>query len=83
MEHIGSVTDAPFTIVDQQAGVRPTVTDRRPLLGKHPEFPKLAIANGLGTKGFMIAPLLMRELLEHLTEGKTLHPEADIVRFVK
>lgn len=81
VENLGSVTDEPFTIVDQQAGVRPTVTDRRPLLGKHPEYPKLAIANGLGTKGFMMAPLLMRELLEHLTEGKALHPEADIVRF--
>ncbi len=83
VQNIGSVTNEPFTIVDQQAGVRPTVTDRRPLLGRHPEFPKLVIANGLGTKGFMMAPLLMQELLEHLTEGKTLHPEADITRFTK
>lgn len=79
--NLASVTSEPYEVVNQVAGVRPTVTDRRPLLGKHPEFPKLVIANGLGTKGYMIAPLLMKELMEHLTEGATLHPEGDIERF--
>lgn len=79
--NLASVTSEPYEVVNQVAGVRPTVTDRRPLLGKHPEFPKLVIANGLGTKGYMIAPLLMKELMEHLTDGTSLHPEGDIERF--
>ncbi len=82
-ENLKSVTGEPYEVTDQAAGVRPTVTDRRPLVGKHPDFPKLVIANGLGTKGYMIAPLLMKELADHLTEGKALHPEADITRFKK
>jgi len=81
MEQLTSVTDEPYTIVDQQAGVRPTVSDRRPLLGKHAEFPKLVVANGLGTKGYMLAPLLMEELLAHLEEDVSLHPETAISRF--
>lgn len=81
MEQLTSVTSEAYTIVDQLAGVRPTVSDRRPLLGKHPEFPKLVVANGLGTKGYMLAPLLMDELLLHLSEGRDLHPEAAIPRF--
>jgi glycine/D-amino acid oxidase-like deaminating enzyme len=81
MENIASVTSAPYTVVEQIAGVRPTVTDRRPLFGKHPDFPKLVMANGLGTKGYMIAPLMMKELLEHLMSGTEIHPEALISRF--
>jgi glycine oxidase len=81
--NLENLTDAGFTIVDQQAGVRPTTPDRRPFLGKHPEYPKLAIANGLGTKGYMTAPLLMKELAGHLLDGRDLHPESDIARFTK
>ncbi|MBK6948445.1 MAG: FAD-binding oxidoreductase [Haliscomenobacter sp.] len=42
---------APFVVEDHRAAIRPTVPDRRPLLGIHPEHPQLAVFNGLGTKG--------------------------------
>ena len=82
-ENITSVTDQPYEVVDHVAGVRPTVPDRRPLFGKHAEFQKLVIANGLGAKGYMMAPLLMQELTDYLLEEKPLHPESDIARFNK
>jgi len=82
-QNLASVMDEPYEVIGQTAGVRPTVTDRRPLMGRHEEFPKLVIANGLGTKGYMIAPKMMEELLAHLTEGREIHPEADIKRFKK
>ncbi len=81
LKNLTSITSEVPTILTQEAGVRPTVTDRRPLLGKHPKFPKLAILNGLGAKGFMIAPLISKELVEHLLDGKPLDPETDISRF--
>ncbi|MEN9699237.1 MAG: hypothetical protein RLZZ301_435 [Bacteroidota bacterium] len=68
-------------ILEQKAGVRPTVLDRRPLMGEHPAFKGVYIFNGLGTKGYMMAPTLSRELAEHLLENKPLHPETDIHRF--
>lgn len=80
-EHLASVMQEPYEVIDQVAGVRPTVTDRRPLVGRHPEFPNLVIANGLGTKGYILAPMITKELTEHLLHGKTLHPESDIARF--
>lgn len=83
LENLKSVTEAPYTIINQVAGVRPTVKDRRPFLGKHANFPKLVIGNGLGTKGYMIAPLMMHELMEHLFDGKPLNKEVDIRRFDK
>lgn len=81
LANMASVTQEPFEVTGHVAGVRPTVTDRRPLFGRHPQFPKLVIANGLGTKGYMIAPLLTKELLDHLCEGSPIAPEASIARF--
>ena len=68
-------------VIDQVAGVRPTVLDRRPLMGMHPNYPGVYIFNGLGTKGYMMAPTLARELAEHITTDKPLNPEINISRF--
>ncbi|MGV3613646.1 MAG: NAD(P)/FAD-dependent oxidoreductase [Fluviicola sp.] len=81
MENLKSISNERYEIVEHKAGVRPTVPDRRPLLGKHPEFPKMVIANGLGTKGYMLAPLLMHELVNHLLKGTEIDPESHINRF--
>lgn len=80
-ENLQSITKETYTIINQQAGVRPTVPDRRPILGRHPEFPKMVIANGMGAKGYLIAPLLMHELANHLLHGEQLDPETNINRF--
>lgn len=82
-ENAASLTHAKFTVVKQEAGVRPTVQDRRPLIGTHPELPKLKIFNGLGTKGYMMAPLLSREFVAYLRNGSSLHAEVDIKRYEK
>ncbi|MDP6921553.1 MAG: FAD-dependent oxidoreductase [Lutibacter sp.] len=71
----------PFKVVDQAAGVRPTVADRRPLVGKHPQIQQLAILNGLGTRGVMIAPETAEQLYDHLETGKPLLPSISINRF--
>ena len=80
-ENLKSITSEAYTVTEHRAGVRPTVPDRRPLIGRHPVFPKMVIANGLGTKGYMIAPLLMHELVNHLLKGTELNPESHISRF--
>ncbi|MEN9968073.1 MAG: hypothetical protein RIR94_243 [Bacteroidota bacterium] len=69
------------TVIEQVAGIRPTVLDRRPLMGKHPTYDGVFVFNGLGTKGYMMAPTLARELVAHMLENKPLHPETNISRF--
>lgn len=81
LNNLLSITDKVPVIVTHEAGVRPTVEDRRPLLGKHQKFQKLAILNGLGTKGYMLAPLIAKELVDFLLNGAELDPESDIRRF--
>lgn len=77
------IFNAPYVIVDHQAGIRPTVADRRPFLGEHPERKGIFIFNGLGTKGLLLAPYFGNEMTEHLIVGKKLNKEVDIDRFAK
>uniref|UniRef100_UPI0040488513 NAD(P)/FAD-dependent oxidoreductase n=1 Tax=Polaribacter sp. TaxID=1920175 RepID=UPI0040488513 len=81
LENLKKVLDVPYTIVGQSAGIRPTVKDRRPLVGIHPQYNKLLILNGLGTRGVMIAPVVAKNLFEHIENGADLDPEVDIKRF--
>jgi len=81
VENLKKVLDVPYTIVGQSAGIRPTVKDRRPLVGIHPQYNKLLILNGLGTRGVMIAPVVAKNLFEHIENGADLDPEVDIKRF--
>lgn len=71
----------PFEVVSQQAGVRPAVKDRRPLIGWHPEFPNAGIFNGLGTKGVMLAPYFAKRFLDATEKGVPMETEAAIERF--
>jgi glycine/D-amino acid oxidase-like deaminating enzyme len=79
-EKLAILTDASYTVIDQNAGIRPTTMDRRPILGTHETFTGLHVLNGLGTKGYMIAPLIAKEFCEYLLEGKPLNPEVDLRR---
>jgi len=72
---------SPYKILSHQAGIRPTVKDHRPLIGKHPEMANVYIFNGMGTKGVSLAPYFSDHLAANLTEGRNLMAEVDIQRF--
>ena len=77
------LSSAKITIEDQKGGIRPTVTDRRPLIGEHPMYKNIFIFNGLGTKGYMIAPYYSAHFIDFLLNHQLLDPEVDIKRFEK
>ena len=64
VEKLKKVIDVPYKIIGQAAGIRPAVKDRRPLVGIHKTHKNLAVLNGLGTRGVMIAPTLAKELFQ-------------------
>lgn len=81
-DKLDKLIDCPYTIVNHQAGIRPTIKDRRPILGYHHEFSQVAIFNGLGTKGLMIAPYYAKEMLELLlNKDYNVNEEVSIKRF--
>jgi len=71
----------PYTVIQQLAGIRPTVKDRRPLLGQHPTHKNLYVLNGLGTRGVMAAPTASKQLYEFIENKKSLPSEVDIKRY--
>ncbi|NJL76493.1 MAG: FAD-dependent oxidoreductase [Saprospiraceae bacterium] len=79
--HLREILKLPFEVVAHQAGVRPTVKDRRPFLGLHPQFNQLAIFNGLGTKGASLAPFFAKQMADFLTTGRSIDEAVDIKRF--
>jgi glycine/D-amino acid oxidase-like deaminating enzyme len=81
IDKLAKVINVPYKIIDQTAGIRPTVAGRRPLVGKHPKHQNLAILNGLGTRGVMIGPTVAKALYNHLEKQEDLDTEIDIKRF--
>lgn len=76
-----AILKIPFEIVEHKAAIRPTVKDRRPFIGCHPQYSSLAIFNGLGTKGASLAPYWSKHFVDALLNGIELDKEVDIKRF--
>jgi len=81
LSKLKKVISVDFEIVDHVAGIRPTVKDRRPILGKHQKHKQLAILNGLGTRGVMLAPKMAMKLFDHLENNYPLDKEISLSRF--
>jgi glycine/D-amino acid oxidase-like deaminating enzyme len=80
---IKEILSCDFEIIKHFAGVRPTVKDRRPLIGTHPDFENIHILNGLGTRGVMLGPSMAQALYENIERGIPLDRSCDIKRFDK
>lgn len=72
-----------FEVEGQSAGIRPTVPDRRPLVGRHPEHHALFALNGMGSRGVLLAPYAAAHLAGFMEEGQPLPPEMDLSRYAK
>lgn len=72
-----------FEIINQLAGVRPTVRDRKPIVGAHPKFKNLFLLNGFGSRGIMAAPVLSRQLTDLIFKNKEIDEEVSPDRFLK
>jgi glycine/D-amino acid oxidase-like deaminating enzyme len=83
IDRIKEILTCEFEIISHYAGVRPTVKDRKPLVGTHPEFKNIHILNGLGTRGVMLGPSMAKALFEFIEDGVPLASEININRFRK
>lgn len=76
-----SLLQCDYSVLDQLAGIRPTVKGRRPFIGRHPINKNVLIFNGLGTKGLLLAPYFSGHFCDHLIHNYPLSAEVDIKRF--
>ncbi|MUP47527.1 FAD-binding oxidoreductase [Gramella sp. BOM4] len=83
VRQLKDVINCEFEVVDQVAGIRPAVADRRPLVGPHPEITNMFCCNGFGSRGVLIAPSMAPQLLDFIEKDKELDKEIDLRRFTK
>ncbi|MDT0559586.1 FAD-binding oxidoreductase [Ichthyenterobacterium sp. W332] len=70
-----------YEIIDHKAGVRPTVKDRRPLIGRHHQHQSIYLLNGLGSRGVMVSPYISKQLYAFIEHNEPLNPEINCNRF--
>jgi glycine/D-amino acid oxidase-like deaminating enzyme len=81
---LGKIVSLKPEIVNQKAGIRPTMHDRKPVIGLLPDNAQIGIFNGLGSKGVLLGPWFARQFADYLIGNSDyIHPEADIKRYFK
>ena len=83
VKQLSEMIQCDFEVIDQQAGIRPTVRDRKPLVGAHPDYKNLYVLNGFGSRGVMAAPHLSRQLIDLMYSDSEVDDEVSINRFLK
>ena len=83
LQRLNEILACDFEILEHFAGVRPTVRDRKPLIGSHPFHHRIHLLNGLGTRGVMLGPAMAKVLYENIESQKPIDFEIDIKRFDK
>jgi len=72
-----------YETLEHTAGVRPTIVDRRPVLGDHPHYKNMFILNGMGTRGTLLAPQMTEFLYDFIEKSIKIDREANVRRFDK
>ena len=62
-QSVSEVIKMPLDIKVHASGLRPTVSDRKPIIASHPTYPNLWAINGFGTKGASIGPFVVNEFI--------------------
>lgn len=79
-QKLSNLIKVPFKTLEHYAGIRPSTNDRRPFLGKHPQFNNVYIFGGLGSKGVSLAPYLSNIFLNFVAYNGKLPAESNISR---
>lgn len=72
---IKKLTSLPYTITHHRAAVRPSTSDRKPIIGPHFSKARYYFFNGLGSKGIMLGPWHAQLLVKHLLDGEEIPDE--------
>lgn len=82
-EKIASVIQSPYQILQQEAGIRPNVRDRKPMLGVSLQYDNFYVFNGLGSKGVSLAPYFADHLLRYMLDSQPLQEDVNWQRILR
>lgn len=81
IEKLRELITCDYEVVAQYAGIRPTVTDRKCLVGTHSDNKIIHVLNGLGTRGVMLGPPMAKHLFDSIENGIPVPKDVNINRF--
>ncbi|MFN8237674.1 MAG: FAD-dependent oxidoreductase [Chitinophagales bacterium] len=81
-DKLNKMIKCDYEIIEERAAVRPTIKDRRPVIGRHPVYENVYIFNGLGTKGVSLSPYFSNHFVQYLAGNVHILPEISVNRFV-
>lgn len=76
LQRLSRLVKMPSEVLDQTAAVRPILQQPVPVIGRVPGQPRLAVLNGLGSKGSLQAPWCAGQLVRALLHEST--PDTDV-----
>ena len=82
-DKISDILSVEYEVISSVAGVRPTVKDRKTLIGLHPKYEKIGVFNGLGTRGALQGPSLSAEFSAILVGNQKNTQNVDNQRFMR
>ncbi|MGA1434327.1 MAG: NAD(P)/FAD-dependent oxidoreductase [Candidatus Kapaibacteriota bacterium] len=81
-QRIKSLITCKYEVLEQSAGIRPTMLHHKPFIGEHPHKRGLFAIGGLGTKGALYAPYMAQQFTSHFMNDTPFDKEMDIAEYV-
>ena len=81
IDKIKKIKNFNYELIDQKIAIRPSVVDRRAIIGSHHKYNNLYLMNGLGSRGMLLAPYLVKQLCSSIFDNKKINSEININRF--
>lgn len=78
---IKKIRNFNYELIDQKVAIRPSVIDRRAIIGSHHKHKNLYLMNGLGSRGMLLSPYLADQLCSSIFDNKKINSEININRF--
>ena len=73
LDKFQNISSTPFEVLNQKAGIRPTMHDRKTVIGLLPDNPQIGIFNGLGSKGVLLGPYFAKQFAGFLNGNSTFY----------
>tara|TARA_B100001057_G_scaffold458140_1_gene507110 strand:+ start:31220 stop:32263 length:1044 start_codon:yes stop_codon:yes gene_type:complete len=83
IKKIKKIKDFTFVINSQSIAVRPSVFDRRPIIGPHYKYKNIFLMNGLGSRGVLMTSYLANILLSNIFRKEKINSDINVNRFNK
>ncbi|MFY0626068.1 MAG: FAD-dependent oxidoreductase [Reichenbachiella sp.] len=81
LDKLAALFAEKFELIEVKAGLRPATKDRRPFIGKHPEYEHIYLFNGFGSKGVSLVPYFAKNFVMFLEDKASLNGDVDIHRY--